>query len=114
MLFVTSPRQAASNKVSRPTISKLWKDRESVKKDGLETENKERKRKRPFKEEDVERALKIWLDQKNEQHARVNAPLLKEKARQIAEKIGHTFELSPSKRTVPVSERLRSSRGGFA
>ena len=35
-------------KVSRPTISKLWKDRESVKKDGLETGNKERKRKRPF------------------------------------------------------------------
>ena len=55
-------------KVSRPTISKLWKDRESVKKDGLETGNKERKRKRPFKEEDVERGLKIWLDQKNEQH----------------------------------------------
>ena len=42
-------------KVSRPTISKLLKDRESVKKDGLKTENKERKRKRPFKEEDAER-----------------------------------------------------------
>ena len=67
-------------KVSRPTISKLWKDRESVKKDGLETENKERKRKRSFKEEDNEQGLKIWLDQKNEQHARVNAPVLKEKA----------------------------------
>ena len=50
--------------MSRPTISKLWKDRESVKKDGLKTENKERKRKRPFKEEDVERGLKIWLDKK--------------------------------------------------
>ena len=45
-------------KVSRPTISKLWKDRESVKKEWLETGNKERKRKRPFKEEDVERGLK--------------------------------------------------------
>ena len=31
-------------KVSRPTISKLWKDRESVKKDGLETENKEKEK----------------------------------------------------------------------
>ena len=34
--------------VSRSSISKLWKNRESIKREGEETENRERKRKRPF------------------------------------------------------------------
>ncbi|GFS16581.1 tigger transposable element-derived protein 6-like [Elysia marginata] len=44
--------------------------------------------------EDVESALKIWLEQKNEQNARINAPILKEKAQQLALQMGHEFEPS--------------------
>lgn len=78
--------------ISRSAVSRLWKNREQVKKDGQECRNPSRKRKRAVKEEDVESALKIWLEQKNEQHARINAPLLKEKARQLASQMGHEFE----------------------
>lgn len=80
--------------VSRSAISKLWKNREELKKEGNENENTDRKRKRTFKEEAAEKALKIWVDQKNEQHARVNAPMLKQKAKQLAETLGREFEPS--------------------
>ncbi|KAK3762435.1 hypothetical protein RRG08_009825 [Elysia crispata] len=39
----------------------------------------------------MENALKIWLEQKNEQYARINAPLLKEKATQLASQMGLEF-----------------------
>ena len=49
-----------------------------IKKDAEEMGNKERKRRKHCKEEETEKALKIWLDQKTEQHARIHAPLLKQ------------------------------------
>ena len=65
--------------------------------------NKERKRRKHCKEEETMKALKIWVDQKTEQHARIHAPLLKEKAKKLSENLGKEFE--PSKAWIDLFKK---------
>lgn len=77
--------------VSRSQISRIWKNRLRLRSEAEEVNNHSVKRKRSFKEEDVDRALKIWFDQKIHQNARIGGPMLKAKAEQLAAEMGHDF-----------------------
>lgn len=82
---------ARKHGVSRSVISRLWKNREETLSTVKDFQNLSRKRKNRFKEEDVDIALNTWLGQKNEQNARINGPILKQKAQQLAAEMGHDF-----------------------
>ncbi|XP_005098847.1 tigger transposable element-derived protein 4 [Aplysia californica] len=82
---------ARKHGVSRSVISRLWKTREETRSTAKDFQNLSRKRKARFKEEDVDIALNVWLCQKNEHCARINGPILKQKAQQLAEEMGHDF-----------------------
>ena len=71
-----------------------WKSREETRRStakDFQNPLSLRKRKNRFKEEDVDIALNTWLGQKNDQNARINGPILKLKAQQLAEEMGHDF-----------------------
>ena len=77
--------------LDRSTVSRISKNRESLKEQatsGLLSV----KRKRTFKEEDVDAALFLWTKQKLEQNARLNLPIMKTKATELAKELGHDFE----------------------
>ena len=66
-------KTARSNRISIKICS------DQVEKDGddCKVENLSRKRKRNVKEEDVENASLVWLEQKNEQNGHKSMPLLR-------------------------------------
>ena len=81
----------------RTTIGKIAKDRDIFKsRQTLETQSPTAKKFRPFKHENVDEALHMWLKQKSKQDARINLPCLKTKATQLAQEFGEQFEPSDS------------------
>lgn len=81
--------------VDRTTVARISKSRENLQ--DVTTRGKlTQKRKRPFKEEDVDAALEMWIKSKLEQDARLNLPILKTKATELARELGHDFVPSDS------------------
>lgn len=74
--------------ISQPLLCKLLKQRYDIEKSVENNESVTRKRKRCGKDEDVERALKDWFTLVREKDARVNGPLMKMKAEDLAKKMG--------------------------
>ena len=65
----------------RSTISVISKKRDTLKdRAKADTQSPSSKRFRPFKHDDVDEALYLWVKQKLDQDARLNLPLLKAKA----------------------------------
>uniref|UniRef100_A0A0A9VYT7 Tigger transposable element-derived protein 4 n=1 Tax=Lygus hesperus TaxID=30085 RepID=A0A0A9VYT7_LYGHE len=74
--------------VSQPLLSKILKDRETIERAALENADLARKRKRTGKDAQVENALKEWFTQVREKDARLSGPIMREKAEQLAQKLG--------------------------
>lgn len=86
---MTQAQAAAKLQISQPTLCKLLQNREKIARLSSDSNvNKNRKRKRCGKDEDVETALKEWFTCVREKDARVNGPLLKMKAEQLAQRMG--------------------------
>lgn len=84
-----SQREAAERlKISQPLLCKILKKRNEYEEAAVNNENPSRKRKRCGKDNEVEVALKKWFVQVRSQDARVSGPVLREKAADLAEKLG--------------------------
>lgn len=84
-----SQRNAAAQlKVSQPLLCKLLKNREDIEKKCSSNENPNAKRNRSGKDKEVETALKLWFTNVRERDARVDGPLLRQKAEDLASKLG--------------------------
>jgi hypothetical protein len=66
----------------------MLKSRQEIENASLENVNSNRKRKRVGKEEEVEEALKQWFTNVRQKDVRVTGPLLRQKAEDLAKKIG--------------------------
>ena len=73
---------------SRKTVARISDSRETLK-EAVQSENLSQKRKRDFKKEDVDEALYLWIKAKLQQDARLNLPLLRTKATELAAGLGH-------------------------
>ncbi|XP_025414144.1 tigger transposable element-derived protein 3-like [Sipha flava] len=84
----TSQRQAACKlNVSQSLLGRMLKSRQEIENASLENVNSNRERKRVSKEE-VEVALKQWFTKVRQKDVRVTGPLLRQKAEDLAKKIG--------------------------
>ena len=80
-----SQRAAATKlEISQPLLCKLLKNRYEIETACLENANVDRKRKRGGKDEEVGSTLKKWFSDVREKDARVNGPLMKQKAEDLA------------------------------
>lgn len=78
--------------VSKSVISRLKKDEISLREKWNESQNANestRKRKREGKDPDVDEALNKWFELTTGRGVNVSGPLLKKKAEELAEKMGH-------------------------
>lgn len=83
---------AAQLNISHSSLNKILKDRLNIERAPLENESVDRRRKRGGKDELVEIALKEWFTKVRERDARVNGPILRDKAKELATKLGkHDF-----------------------
>ncbi|XKL63957.1 hypothetical protein PGB90_006321 [Kerria lacca] len=85
---MTQAEAPAQLKISQPTLSRLLRNRKTIA--GMYNDsnvNKNRKRKRCGKDEDVETALKEWFTCVREKDASVNGPLLKMKAEHFPQRM---------------------------
>lgn len=86
-----SQRNAAVQlKISQPLLCKILKNREVLIKKEKLNENIECKRNRSGKDEKVEKALKLWFSNVREKDAPVTGPLMRQKAEDLAEKMGNS------------------------
>lgn len=76
--------------IAQSVLSKLLKSRYEIETSFLSNETSSRKRKRDGKDPEVEQALKKWFAAVRESDCRVDGPILKQKAEDFAEKLGHT------------------------
>ncbi|KAG8182813.1 hypothetical protein JTE90_003486 [Oedothorax gibbosus] len=84
-----SQRSAAVQlQVSQPLLCKILKNREDIKIKCTLNENLNCKRNRNGKDKEVESALKLWFTNVCEREVRVNAPILRQKAEDLAAKLG--------------------------
>lgn len=84
-----SQRSAAVQlQISQPLLCKLLKNRDSIVRAGKENQNLNCKRFRGGKDNEVESALKLWFTNVREQDARVDGPLMRQKAEELAKKMG--------------------------
>ena len=79
---------AARLNVSHSALNRILKDRSNIERATMENETSSRKRKRAWKEEVVDKALKEWFLQVRKKDARINGPLLRQKAEDLAKKMG--------------------------
>ncbi len=91
--FDNLPRMSQRNaavqlRVPQPTLNKLLKNRSQIEYASSMNKNFEQKRVRPGKDEEVEKALLLWFTNVREKHASVNGPLMKQKAEELARKMG--------------------------
>ncbi|XKL62986.1 hypothetical protein PGB90_005350 [Kerria lacca] len=80
----------AANKLhtSQTVLCRLLKDRDNFENAAIQNENLSRKRKRGGKDDDVELALKDWFSKVRAKDARVTGPVLRQKAGDLAQKMG--------------------------
>ena len=84
-----SQRGAAEQlKISQPVLNKILKNRTNLESASISDMNASRKRQRLGKDEDVEVALVEWFQSVREKDARVNGPILRDKAEALAKKLG--------------------------
>ena len=84
--------------VHRTSISRVLKEKETLmKRSEEETQPSTSKRKRGFKQEQVDEALYLWVQQKLKQHARLNNSQLTQKATELATAIAN----EPGEEFVP-------------
>lgn len=84
-----SQRQAACKlNVSQNLLGRMLKSRQEIENASLGNVNSNRKRKRVGKEEEVEEALKQWFTKVREKDVWVTGPLLRQKAEDLAKKMG--------------------------
>lgn len=89
MLPKISLRDAAARlNVSHCTLNRILKNRSNIERAIMDNESDSRKRKRAGKEEVVDKALKEWFLQVRKKDARINGPLLRQKAEDLAKKMG--------------------------
>jgi len=74
--------------ISSSTLCKLFKNRNDFKHDFFTNENSNRKRKGCGKDGEMKATLKDWFTHVREKDARLNGPCLREKAEQLARKMG--------------------------
>jgi len=74
--------------ISQSVLGRILKNREDIECEALQNESQSRKRKRCGKDDTVERALKEWFVKVRNKDARVSGPLLRQKAEELAEKMG--------------------------
>lgn len=79
---------AARLNVSHCTLNRILKNRSNIERAIIDNESDSRKRKRSGKEEVVDKALKEWFLQVRKKDARINGPLLRQKAEDLAKKMG--------------------------
>jgi hypothetical protein len=85
----TSQTQAANKLgISQPLLCKILKQRYDIETSILNNETVTRKRKRCGKDEAVEKALKEWFERVREKDARIDGPVLKTKAENLAKMMG--------------------------
>jgi hypothetical protein len=78
---------AARLNVSNCTLNRILKNRSNIERAIMDNESDSRKRKRSGKEEVVDKALKEWFLQVRKKDARINGPLLRQKAEDLAKKM---------------------------
>lgn len=84
-----SQRNAAVQlKISQPLLCKLLKNRVEIENAAKSNDNLENKRNRSGKDNQVESALKLWFTNVREKDARVDGPLMRQKADELAKKMG--------------------------
>lgn len=84
-----SQKEAAARLgIPQPTLNKILNSRSQLKECCLSNQNMNKKRNRKGKHELVDRALKLWLENVREKDARVNGPILKTKAEELAKSLG--------------------------
>lgn len=84
-----SQRNAAAQlKISQPILCKILKKRVEIEDAAKKNENLLTKRNRTGKDAQVESALKLWFANVREQDARVDGPLMRQKAEELANKMG--------------------------
>jgi hypothetical protein len=88
-----SQRNAAVQlKISQPLLCKILKNRGELENRAKLNENTDCKRSRSGKDCQVETALKLWFTTVRDRDARVDGPLMRQKAEQLAAKMGkHEF-----------------------
>ena len=81
---------AAKLQISQPLLCKILKNRISLEMDIEENQNILCKRRRTGKNAEVESALKLWFTNVREDDARVNGPLMRQKAENLTKQIINT------------------------
>jgi hypothetical protein len=79
---------AVQLKISQPLLCKILKNRGEILKGASQNDNIHSKRNRPGKDEQVGSALRLWFTNVRENDARVDGPLMKQKAEELATKMG--------------------------
>lgn len=84
-----SQRNAAAQlNISQPLLCKILKNRDELTRRDKQNENTECKRNRAGKDEQVEKALRLWFENVRERDAPVNGPLMQQKAESLAAEMG--------------------------
>jgi hypothetical protein len=84
-----SQRKAAVQlKISQPLLCTLLKKRDAIQRTVKQNENLNCKRNRSGKDDQVESALKLWFTNVREHDARVDGPLMRQKAEELAKNMG--------------------------
>jgi hypothetical protein len=79
---------AVQLKISQPLLCKILKNRDNILKGASQNDNTSCKRNRTGKDEQVGSALKMWFTNVRENDARIDGPLMKQKAEELATKLG--------------------------
>lgn len=80
--------------IPQPILSKLLKNRYELETSLEGNDQPTRKQKRTGKDEDVENVLKVWFTSVREKDARVNGPLLMQKAKKMSKRLGTDFKVT--------------------
>lgn len=89
LLPACSQRKAAAVlNISQPLLNKILRSRYEIEDAILENENTCRKRRRCGKDEEVERALKIWFESSKDDYEKITGSMLMKKAEDLARDLG--------------------------
>ena len=87
---------AAKFKVSQSQVSRIWKAREKLLESHRKNINPSRKRARESIHKDVDEELLHWFTQAKGQGLLITGPMLRQKAKDLSQKMGLSFEPSLS------------------
>ncbi|KAG8198420.1 hypothetical protein JTE90_021661 [Oedothorax gibbosus] len=93
---------AVQLQVSQPLLCKILKNRDDIEIKCNLNGNLNCKRNRDGKDKEVESALKLWFTNVRERDARVNGPILRQKAEDLAAKLGKGNFVAQETALVPL------------